>query len=57
MPIRLHITAEGQTEERFVKEVLAPYLGEWDVWADARCGLTGKNNRLGLEYRGMNLRL
>ena len=52
MPIRLHITAEGQTEERFVKEVLTPYLGEREVWADARCVLTSKNNRLGVEYRG-----
>lgn len=52
MPIRLHITAEGQTEERFVKEVLSPYLGERAVWADARCVLTSKSNRLGVEYRG-----
>ena len=52
MPIRLHITAEGQTEVRFVKEVLTPYLGEREVWADARCVLTSKNNRLGVEYRG-----
>ena len=52
MSIRLHITAEGQTEERFVKEILAPFLGEQNVWADARCALTSKNNRLGTEYRG-----
>ena len=52
MPIRLHITAEGTTEERFVKDVLVPYLGERLVWADARCVLTSKNNRLGVEYRG-----
>ena len=52
MPIRLHITAEGATEERFVKEVLSPYLGERKVWANARCVLTSKNNRLGVEYRG-----
>lgn len=52
MPIRLHITVEGQTEERFVKEVLAPYLAEQEVWADARCVLTSKNNRFGVEYRG-----
>ncbi len=52
MPIRLHITAEGQTEERFVKEVLSPYLGERNVWTDARCVLTSRNNRLGIEYRG-----
>ena len=52
MPIRLHVTAEGITEERFVKEVLAPYLGERLVWTDARCVLTSKNNRMGVEYRG-----
>jgi hypothetical protein len=52
MGIRLHITAEGQTEERFVKQCLAPYLGERSVWADARCVLTSKNNRIGVEYRG-----
>jgi len=52
MPVRLHITAEGQTEERFVKDVLAPYLGEQGVWADARCVLTSKNKRAGAEYRG-----
>ncbi|MFH1743939.1 MAG: DUF4276 family protein [bacterium] len=52
MPLRLHITAEGQTEERFVKAVLAPYLGEKMVLADARCVLTSKNKRAGIEYRG-----
>jgi hypothetical protein len=52
MGIRLHITAEGQTEERFVKQCLAPYLGERAVWADARCVLTSKNNRIGVECRG-----
>lgn len=52
MGIRLHITAEGQTEERFVKLCLAPYLGERNIWADARCVLTSKNNRLGVEFRG-----
>ncbi len=52
MGIRLHITAEGQTEERFVKQCLAPYLVERGIWADGRCVLTSKNNRLGVEYRG-----
>lgn len=52
MGIRLHITAEGQTEERFVKQCLAPYLGARAVWADARCVLTSRNNRIGAEYRG-----
>lgn len=52
MTVRLHITAEGQTEERFVKEVLAPYLGEQGIWADARCVLTSKDKRAHCEYRG-----
>jgi hypothetical protein len=52
MPMRLHITAEGQTEERFVKDVLAPYLGEQAVWADSRCVLTSKDKRASVEYRG-----
>jgi hypothetical protein len=52
MPVRLHVTAEGQTEERFVKGVLAPYLGERGIWADARCVLTSKDKRAGVAYRG-----
>ncbi len=52
MSIRLHITAEGQTEERFVRNTLAPYLGEQTVWADARCLLTGRDKRAGILHRG-----
>lgn len=52
MPMRLHITAEGQTEERFVKEVLSPFLGEQAVWADSRCVLTSIDKRAYGEYRG-----
>lgn len=52
MAMRLHITAEGQSEERFVKSVLTPYLGERTVWADARCVLTSKDKRAGISYRG-----
>ena len=52
MAMRLHITAEGQTEERFVTEVLAPYLGDQAVWADSRCVLTSKDKRACAEYRG-----
>ncbi|MDM8549522.1 DUF4276 family protein [Desulfobacterales bacterium HSG2] len=52
MSVRLHITAEGQTEERFVRNVLAPYLGEHAVWADARCVLTSRDKRSGILYRG-----
>ncbi|MBF0162550.1 MAG: DUF4276 family protein [Magnetococcales bacterium] len=31
--MRLLIAVEGQTEERFVKDTLAPHLGERGVWA------------------------
>lgn len=52
MPIRLHVTAEGQTEARFVKSVLAPYLAERDVWVDARRVLTSKDKRAHISHRG-----
>ncbi len=52
MPIRLHVTAEGWTEARFVKTVLAPYLGEREVWADARLVLTSKDKRAHTAHRG-----
>jgi hypothetical protein len=54
MPIRLHITVEGATEERFIRDFLSPYLGERGVWADARQVMTSRNRRNGVEveYRG-----
>ena len=48
--IRLNITAEGQTEERFVKQTLAQYLGYFNISADVRCVLTSKDKRK--HYRG-----
>jgi len=50
--IRLHVTAEGQTEQFFVKKVLAPYLADYGVSAVARAVLTSKDNRAAKEYRG-----
>ena len=50
--IRLHITAEGQTEQRFANTVLAPHLCLYEVMVDARCVLTSRNKRQGREYRG-----
>ncbi len=50
--IRLHITAEGQTEQTFAKTVLAPHLAKFDVFADTRCVLTSKDKRAAKEYRG-----
>jgi len=50
--IRLHVTAEGQTEQAFVKKVLAVHLAFQQVYADARCVLTSKDKRAGKEFRG-----
>lgn len=48
--IRLHILAEGQTEEGLVKNVLAPALGAHNVFADAHSITTSQ--RRGQIFRG-----
>lgn len=48
--IRLHIVAEGQTEEAFVNDVLAVHLGGFEISADVRCVETSRT-RLRI-YRG-----
>ena len=48
--IRLHVLAEGQTEESFVNEVLAPELGAHDIFADTHRITTGR--RHGRPFRG-----
>lgn len=50
--IRLHITAERQTEERFVKKILTPHLADRGIYTDVRCVLTSRDKRTGREYRG-----
>ena len=50
--IRLHITTEGQTEQRFGDSVLQPHLAELNVFSDARCVLTSKDRKATKEYRG-----
>ncbi len=50
--IRLHITAEGQTEEKFVRRVLQPYLAARNIFVDARSVLTSKDKKAGYTYRG-----
>lgn len=39
---RVHLIVEGQTEESFVKTVLAPYLGGFAIYVDARAVETGR---------------
>jgi len=48
--IRLHVTAEGQTEERFVNRIIVPHLSRYAVFADVRCVLTSRDT-FG-EFRG-----
>jgi hypothetical protein len=48
--IRLHIVAEGQTEEGFVNDILAPELGAHSIFASAHCITTGR--RHGRLFRG-----
>jgi hypothetical protein len=53
MAPRLHVIAEGQTEERYVNQVLVPHLGtrgENQVVANVRCVKTGRKR--GRDYRG-----
>jgi hypothetical protein len=46
------VTAEGKTERIFVKQVLAPHLAQYDIVADARSVLTGRDRRASREHRG-----
>jgi len=50
--IRLHITAEGQTEERFVNRLLVNHLSRCNVFPDVRCVLISKDKRNRSEHRG-----
>jgi hypothetical protein len=48
--IRLHILAEGQTEEGFINEILAPELAAYDIVVDVHCITTGRHR--GKVFRG-----
>lgn len=47
---RLHITAEGQTEQAFVNRTLKHHLAQLGVFADVRCVLTSRKKNK--EFRG-----
>lgn len=49
---RLHITAEGATEERFVNDCLCIYLASYQVYCDVRKVLTSEDSMRHIEYRG-----
>ncbi len=48
--IRVNVTTEGQTEEKFVKKTLADYLGRNNISVTARSVLTSKDRKK--SYRG-----
>lgn len=48
--IRLNLIVEGHAEETFVRDVLAPHLAGFEVWAGARRVETGR--RRGRVFRG-----
>ncbi len=48
--IRLHVVAEGQTEEVFVNRVLAPHLGQFEISTDVHCVTTSRQH--GRPFRG-----
>ncbi len=48
--IRLHLVVEGQTEETFVRDVLAPELGQHSIAADVHRITTGR--RRDRSFRG-----
>lgn len=48
--VRLHFVVEGQTEETFVRDILAPDLGAYQIFCDAHRVTTGR--RKGKVYRG-----
>lgn len=50
---RLNVLAEGQTEEAFVNQVLAPHLAPFGVFAIVRCVTTRRDrHRHDIVYRG-----
>jgi uncharacterized protein DUF4276 len=48
--VRLHVVVEGQTEEAFMRDILAPILGERAIFADVHCVTTGRKHSE--TYRG-----
>lgn len=48
--MRLHITAEGQTEQFFVNNTLKNHLSGFGIYADVRCVLTSSHKNK--SYRG-----
>ena len=50
MSVRLHFVVEGQTERRFVENILRPHLADHSIWVAARCVETKRSH--GRKYSG-----
>ena len=50
--MRLYVVVEGQTEEAFVKQVLAPHLESFSVWAVPIIVTTSRDRSTGAKHRG-----
>ena len=50
MSVRLHFVVEGQTERRFVENILRPHLADRSIWVAARCVETRRSR--GRKYSG-----
>jgi len=52
LPARLNLIVEGQTEETFVRDLLASHLGVHGVFVSVRCIETSRSRKKGKIYRG-----
>ena len=50
MSVRLHFVVEGQTERRFVENILRPHLADRSIWVAARCVEASRSR--GRKYSG-----
>ena len=46
MVIRLHIIAEGQTEEEFINTILTEHLGYFNISTDVHCITTKRTKTI-----------
>ncbi|HNX02318.1 MAG TPA: DUF4276 family protein [Candidatus Cloacimonas sp.] len=50
--MNLHLFVEGQSEEVFVNQVIAPYLLNFNIFTDCRCVQTSFDIKTGRKYKG-----
>lgn len=55
-PITVEVVVEGPTENRFIKQVLAPYWGLRNIFVHAPVVRTKADGRLGIVFKGGDIR-